>query len=145
MKKYSWTAVNSGLTNTDIRSLTVSDSTIFAGTWGGGVWRRSLSEITGSANAHPRRKLIHQASFKIGPPGGAVSVVAIEFTIPHSDHVAITMYDPTGRIVTSLVNQQLGAGSYRYSLDTHTFARGCYAVRMQTGATMCMRLVRIMH
>ena len=38
----SWTAVNTGLTNTVVNALAVSGSNLFAGTAGGGVWRRSL-------------------------------------------------------------------------------------------------------
>lgn len=34
-----WTALNSGLTNTNVRSLTVSNDTLYAGTNGGGIFR----------------------------------------------------------------------------------------------------------
>ena len=47
----SWSAISSGLTNTNIRCLGISPDgnngpTLFAGTYGGGMWQRSLSEIT---------------------------------------------------------------------------------------------------
>ncbi len=35
------TAVNKGLTNTNVLALAVSSTNLFAGTWGGGVWRRT--------------------------------------------------------------------------------------------------------
>jgi hypothetical protein len=38
----SWTAVNSGLTNTNILSLAVSATNLFAGIASQGVWRRPL-------------------------------------------------------------------------------------------------------
>jgi poly(3-hydroxybutyrate) depolymerase/ligand-binding sensor domain-containing protein len=41
----SWTAVNTGLTHTYVLSLAVSGTNLFAGTFGGGVWRRPLSEM----------------------------------------------------------------------------------------------------
>ena len=41
----SWRAMNIGLTNKHVRSLTVSGTNLFAGAAGGGVWRRPLSEI----------------------------------------------------------------------------------------------------
>jgi hypothetical protein len=34
----SWTAVNTGLTNTNAQALVVNGSNLFAGTWGGGVF-----------------------------------------------------------------------------------------------------------
>jgi hypothetical protein len=40
-----WTQVNNGLTNTNVLSLTVSGTNIFAGTSGAGVWSRALSEL----------------------------------------------------------------------------------------------------
>ncbi len=41
----SWTAVNNGLTSTSVNALVVSGTNLFAGTEGGGVWRRPLSEM----------------------------------------------------------------------------------------------------
>ncbi len=34
-----WTSVNNGLTNTQVKDITVSGTNLFAGTWGHGVWR----------------------------------------------------------------------------------------------------------
>jgi uncharacterized protein YfaS (alpha-2-macroglobulin family) len=82
---------------------------------------------------------------KISPLSRTGSVVAVEFSLPHSDQVAIKMYDPTGREISSLVNKTLNAGSYRYFWDTHTNAPGCYAVRLQAGAKTSMKPVRIVH
>jgi hypothetical protein len=41
----SWTSINTGLTSLGTLSLTASNSTVFTGTSGSGVWSRSLSEI----------------------------------------------------------------------------------------------------
>lgn len=41
----SWTAVNAGLTKTDVLALAVSGTNLFAET-NGGVWKRPLSEMT---------------------------------------------------------------------------------------------------
>jgi hypothetical protein len=41
-----WTVVSTGLTNTNVFPLATSNSMLFAGTDGSGVWRRALSEMT---------------------------------------------------------------------------------------------------
>ena len=43
----SWTSENDSLTNTDIRSLTITGTDVFAGTLGSGLWKRSLSGLPG--------------------------------------------------------------------------------------------------
>ena len=123
-------------------SLSVSDGGIlFAGTAGSGLWRIPLSEL--SATTHRKREIINQAHFKMDPTIPNGSLVAVEFTIPYSARVVVKTYDLAGKDISSLVNQDLNAGSYRYSWDTHGFARGCYAIRLQAGATTCMKLVQI--
>jgi hypothetical protein len=90
-------------------------------------------------------KIIQQTQFKICPFNRTGCIFAIEFTLPHSNQVAIKMYNLTGREIASLVNQYFDAGSYRYSWDTPAFARGCYAVRMQAGANSFMKTIQILH
>ena len=141
----SWTEVDSGLTTKLVTSLAVSDSTIFAGTNGSSVWQRPLSEMVEVVNPQPQQEMFNQVHFKISPLSGSGSIVAVEFSIPHPDRVTVTMYDPAGKEISSLINQQLNTGSYRYLWDTHTFARGCYMARMKVGATTCIKLVRIVH
>jgi photosystem II stability/assembly factor-like uncharacterized protein len=132
-----WTAVNSGITDTDIRALAANDSTIFVGTEFDGVFRRPLSEMTGILDQKTQGKITH---LKISTAG---STVAIEFSIPLSDQVAVTIYDLAGRAISSLVDHYLKAGSHRLFWDTHAFAKGCYAVRLQAGTSTHMLLVQI--
>ena len=144
----SWTEVNSGLPDTTyVQSLAVSDGMIFAGISRSGVWRRPLSEIMlkGSTDAHPLREAINQEPFKMGIQSRAGSTLAVDFTIPHSDQVTAKMYNLAGKEMLTLVNKQLIAGSYRYSLETNSFAQGYYMVRLQAGAATFTKLVRIMH
>jgi hypothetical protein len=140
-----WTVVNSSLPNAGILTLAMSESNIFAGTNGSGIWRRSISEIINSANTHPQREIPHQAQLKINPPGRPGSALSVEFTLTHSEHVTVNMYDLSGKGISSLVNRQLDAGAYRYSWNTHSFARGCYAIKLKAGSTTCMKLVQISH
>ena len=130
----SWKEVNSGLKNTVIHSLAVTSSTIFAGT-GSGVWQRPLSEMIELTNVRPLREKQDQIQVKTDPFNRSGTKIIVEFTIRHSDHVAVAMYDFAGREVSSIVNQYHHAGAYRYVWNTRALARGCYTVRLQTGTT----------
>jgi hypothetical protein len=59
--------------------------------------------------------------------------------------MTVAVYDLNGRTVSLPVNQHLAAGSYRYFLDTLSFARGCYVTRLKAGTTGCMKTVRILN
>jgi hypothetical protein len=126
-----------------VSSLSVSGGNIFAGILGSGVWRRPLSEMVGVLDQKTHKGIINQAYFKISPLICTGSIVTIEFIIPHSDQVIIKMQDMAGKEISSIVNQRLNAGSYRYFWDTHSFARGCYAVRLQAGETTCIKTIQI--
>jgi photosystem II stability/assembly factor-like uncharacterized protein len=136
----SWNAVDSGFATSNIQSLAVSGGAIFAGTDGEGIWRRPLSEMIGSMNAHPRSKIPDQARFKIG---GAGAGVVIECIVPHPEKVAVAVYDLMGGRITSLVDRYLDAGSYRYRWDARACGQRCYVLRMQVGATVFMYPVTI--
>jgi hypothetical protein len=143
-KGKNWTAVNYGFTYTKVYSLAVIDGNILAGT-DNGVWRRPLAEIMAATDAHPQRFILNQAHFEISPLGRCGTTLAVAFTLPHPDQVTVKMYDMTGRRISAIVDKQLEAGSYRYLVDTHSFAQGCYAVRLQAGANTFMKTVRIVH
>ena len=57
----SWTEATTGLANTHVRSLVVSENDLFVGTWSGDVWRRQLSEMAESGNEHPRPNSTNKA------------------------------------------------------------------------------------
>jgi hypothetical protein len=94
----SWMAVNTGLTNTRVVSLTVNDSTLFAGTWGGGAWRRPLSEMVTGV----------EADFSEVPANIIVSSQLIERNRPSEAYKAENMAD--GNIATAWAEGADGAG-----------------------------------
>jgi hypothetical protein len=141
----SWTAVDSGLSaiNNMINCLAVSDSNIYAGTTGSGVWLRSLSEMVGVIYKIPQHRVLNQANFQIHELASSNSSLSIEFSIPHSGHVAIKVYNLLGREVVSLVNVNLGSGSYRYIWNSRSIAEGRYTVKMQTGSNAFAKSIAV--
>jgi ligand-binding sensor domain-containing protein len=138
-----WTEADSGLMITNVTSLVVSGSNIFAATWGGGVWSRPLSEMIGAVNPFSKGITLHQGNFGIHSPSRTNPNATIEFSLSHSDQVSVKVYDLSGREMTTLVNRNLGAGSYSYSWDTRNMATGCYLARMQAGSNACVRSIPI--
>ncbi len=59
----------------------------------------------------------------------------IRFDVPSgaNGNTILSIYDITGREVATLVNEQLAAGSYEYTLDGSAFASGMYFYKMQNG------------
>jgi photosystem II stability/assembly factor-like uncharacterized protein len=128
-----WTSANAGLTDSIIYSLALNDSTVFASTGSGIVWRRPLSEMLGVISDKSRQSRLTQASLQIRSVGSG-PILYIDFSLPRPDKVAVTIFDISGRQVTSLVNDNFGSGAHSVPWNTRTVAPGYYMVRMRTGS-----------
>jgi hypothetical protein len=56
----------------------------------------------------------------------------IEFTIPKTGFVTLTIYDILGEKVATLVSENLTAGSYKYQWDARGLAGGVYFYRIES-------------
>jgi len=57
----------------------------------------------------------------------------IQFTIPKDEHVKLTVYDITGRVVKELVNGYKTAGKYSIEFNANNYASGTYYYRLEAG------------
>lgn len=57
---------------------------------------------------------------------------SIEYTIPASQHVTLTVFDITGRVVATLVDQQQSASTYRVTFDATNMASGMYIYQLKS-------------
>lgn len=57
----------------------------------------------------------------------------ILFDIPKQSNVKLTLYDVTGREISKLFNETLGAGSYKYLFDIADQNSGVYFVKISAG------------
>lgn len=134
----SWTAQNNGLTNTNVKSLIITDDGadgeyLFAGTInsgsGGGIWRRSLSEMITSIQASnsefPSVFKLHQ-----NYPNPFNPMTSISFDLPKKSYVVIKIFDVIGREVTTLVNGYLAAGKHVRTWNASSFPSGIYFYRI---------------
>ncbi len=58
---------------------------------------------------------------------------SIRFTLPERQQVVLTIYDPLGREVETLVNESLEAGTHIFQWRPRHAASGTYFYRLQTG------------
>jgi hypothetical protein len=135
----SWTKVDTGLAGKGIYSLAVSDSNVFAGTYGGGVWRRPLSEFTPSTN--DKQQILSQQStvFNLTASTKSNHAVAISFSIAKSQSVTLKIYSLSGREIATLVNKIFGAGEHSLLWDTKGVAAGCYGAKMKVGSSVIVK------
>lgn len=56
----------------------------------------------------------------------------IEYTIPYSAHVLLSVYDIQGKVIAELVNSFQNAGNYGVRFDGTALSSGIYFIRLQT-------------
>ncbi len=57
----------------------------------------------------------------------------ITYTIPQNAFINLVVYDVLGKIITSLVNEQKTAGSYKVTFDASSLPSGSYFYRLSAG------------
>ena len=63
----------------------------------------------------------------------------IGYTLPRASFVTLKVFDALGKEVTTLVNEQREAGSYRIAFDASSIASGTYFYRLQAGEYMSVK------
>ena len=117
--------------------------TLFAGVYSGntGVYDYGfpigIKNINGSV---PKVFALHQ-----NYPNPFNPTTTFTFDIPKSALVTVNVYDVSGRLVSTLVNEQIQPGSYKYSFDASRLSSGVYFYKITAGSfvdTKKMMLVK---
>ncbi len=106
--------------------------TSFNGVTDGFIARLTL--VPDSSASTPER-FIRPSGFALvqNYPNPFNSTTTLSYTLPITSHVDLRLYDLTGREVSTLVQREQRAGSYRVLLDGSRLASGTYFVRLQAG------------
>jgi photosystem II stability/assembly factor-like uncharacterized protein len=134
----SWIGISNGLpVNTAVLCLCMRDSTLFAGIYGSGVWRLSVSNTlqapTGTAfNQSAQEKVLSMH----GNSG------TLRYTLPVASNVSINYYGLEGKLLASFVGHNQGAGNY--SPAKPILPHGFYIRDFRAGSVTQKDLVRIL-
>jgi len=60
-------------------------------------------------------------------------MTSIEFSIPKQGFVRLNIYDITGRLISTLLNENKSEGSYRIQFDASKLSSGVYFYKMESG------------
>jgi ligand-binding sensor domain-containing protein len=128
----SWTAVNTGLADSCVWALAVSDTNLFAGT-NTGVWRRPLLELVVSVGQTRGSEVPYEYSLGQNYPNPFNPSTKIQFTIVNRQLTIVKVFDLLGREVATLVNEVKEPGTYTVQFDGSNLASGVYFYRLQAG------------
>jgi hypothetical protein len=71
-------------------------------------------------------------------------VTQIAFTLPAEMEVTLSVYDVTGREVSRLVDQRMGAGNQSVTFDASSYASGIYYYRLTAGSFSQIRKMTLL-
>jgi photosystem II stability/assembly factor-like uncharacterized protein len=141
----SWNVANTGLPNSyvDVSStvyaFAVSPASggagapnLFAGTYGGGIWRRPLSEMVTSVT-HSSAELPTKFRLDQNFPNPFNPSTTIRFGLPAKVHVVLTVYNTLGQQIAQLVNGDMAAGYHEARFEGRGIASGVYFYRLHAG------------
>jgi photosystem II stability/assembly factor-like uncharacterized protein len=124
-----WTQLNSGLVNHFITPLLIApNGFLFAGSAGDGVYRSSISTTSSVAEDRDARAFMLRSY-----PNPASASARIDFSLPHSTRVSLTIFNMRGEKVATLVDASLAAGEHRVVWNAEGFPASVYLCRLQTG------------
>jgi len=114
-----------------VGNLILHNNYIFAGT-PYSVWRRGISEILNVQNLNTETP--HDFSLSQNYPNPFNPSTTIRFALPKSSFVRITVYENTGKVIETILNDNLQAGTYETKWDGTKYSSGVYFYRMDAGA-----------
>ncbi len=93
-----------------------------------------LTLIPDSSASTPER-FIQPSGFALAQnyPNPFNATTTLSYSLPTTSHVDLRIYDLTGREVSTLMQREQHAGTYRVLLDGSRLASGTYFVRLQAG------------
>jgi hypothetical protein len=130
--------------STTVLTFSVDDTNYTSGS--SGVSRRNMNMKTGTTGVLPAPAGV-PGNFALSQnyPNPFNPATKITFAVPTEQFVTLRVYDILGREVATLLNDEMGAGSYTVDFNAANLAGGLYVCRLTAGtyvATMKMSLVK---
>ena len=97
-----------------------------------------------SVNPGEEEELANVFSLNQNYPNPFNPTTTIEFTIVNENPVELNIYDVLGRKISTLVNKNMGAGSYSYQFDASNLASGIYFYQLKIGNMSSVKKMNLM-
>ena len=136
---FDWSMADGNLPATAIWRIKHVDGQIVAATHGRGVWTIPLDAVHSSADedeAVPDRFELTSVF-----PNPFMDSATIEFTLARAGHANVSVFDLSGRRVTTLVDEERSAGVHRVEWNAGNLAAGSYLVRLSGASGSDVRSV----
>ncbi len=78
-------------------------------------------------------------------PNPATYSTQIDFSLTKPAQAQLTVYDLTGKLIATLVNQNLGTGKYTVTFDASILPTGTYIYQLRTGEKVITKQMAITH
>lgn len=115
-----------------VQTLAVYNQYLFAGATGG-VWKRPLSEMITSVELLPGDSPT-QFSLSQNYPNPFNPATTISFSIPSKSFVLLKVFDVLGKEISTLVSEELSAGTYSQQWNAGGLPTGVYLYSLQAGS-----------
>jgi photosystem II stability/assembly factor-like uncharacterized protein len=107
---------------------------IVAGTYGRAIWIREISGDDPIGITNTQTSVPDKFALKQNYPNPFNPTTTIEFSLPVKDAVTINVFDITGRLVTTLMNREMPAGTHKLVFDASKLSSGVYFYTIKTNA-----------
>jgi len=129
-----WSPVDTGLTEPYIYGFANLGSTVYAGSWDGEVWIRSINEIIKTMKKTTQTQPV-ATNYILDQnyPNPFNPSTNISFSIPQKSTVTLRVYDALGRVVSTLIDGQImQKNNYNVSFNADKLASGVYIYQLIT-------------
>jgi hypothetical protein len=94
-----------------------------------------MADLGGANAVDERENIITPSAFKLlqNYPNPFNPTTTIEYDLPKTSSVLLTVYNPNGQVVKQLVNQKQEPGIYTVTWDASSMPSGVYFYRIQAG------------
>ncbi len=110
-----------------------------------GIWRRSVSEITGIQSKNYIGEISSIYKLSQNYPNPFNPTTTIEYEIPKRSYVIVGIFNVLGKSIETLVNQEQASGKYNITFDASRLSSGIYFYSLHTNGfiqTRKMILIR---
>jgi hypothetical protein len=114
-----------------VMAVTYNNGYVYAGTFGGSVWRRGYSELLSPNEIHQTSSEIpDKFSLSQNYPNPFNPVTQINYELPVTNYVSLKVYDALGNEVETLVNEKQNTGSYSIDFNASILPSGIYFYKL---------------